>query len=232
MIRNGEFDGIRFSTGRTRRTSGSGPDRRFPVQCVEVGAQSWTMKCSGTPGAGTPQPTRQRVQRLKARGLRGRLQLMVDCPVMRRPACWKAAAHRRSGPRLCPYLPNAGAGRSLLATWYHAGRLSAVALAEGVDQTMKLYRSSVSAASPSFVRAFKPQRSLQPGARSRRPYTRFGQLVQSACFLDAVRTALRRSLSQETPGAARAAPLYFTRFAPTQRQLRRIEKGVRVSAVR
>ena len=196
-IRNGEFDGIRFST-RPDTVEPQVLDLigDFPVQCVEVGTQSMDDEVLRHSRRGhTAADTTTAVQRLKARGYEVGLQLMVGLPgdeetrLLESGRC--IADLDPAFVRIYPTLVLAG---SLLATWYHEGRYRPLALDETVDQTMKLYRLFRQRGIPVIRTGLQPTKELTAGSTVvAGPYhPAFGQLVQSACFLDAVRTALRR----------------------------------------
>lgn len=195
-VRQGEFSGIRFSTR---------PDTvepvildligGFPVLCVEVGAQSMDDEVLRRSRRGhTAADTAAAVQRLKARGYEVGLQLMVGLPgddETRLLESGRLAADLRPAfVRIYPTLVLAG---SLLAVWYQEGRYRPLALAEAVDQTMKLYRLFRQRGIPVIRTGLQPTRELADGRTVvAGPYhPAFGQLVQSACFLEALRSALR-----------------------------------------
>jgi histone acetyltransferase (RNA polymerase elongator complex component) len=204
LIREGEFDGIRFST----RPDTIDPPAleligSFPVQCVEVGAQSMDDEVLRRSRRGhTAADTTTAVQRLKARGYEVGLQLMVGLPGDEEARLLETgrriAELKPAFVRIYPTLVLAG---SLLAEWYRAGRYRSLALSEAVDLTMKLYGLFRQRGIPVIRTGLQPSVELSAGTMVvAGPYhPAFGHLVQSACFLKAVRQALRRRpISRDT----------------------------------
>ena len=203
-VRRAEVDGIRFSTRpdtvnrKTLRLIAA-----FPVQTVELGAQSMDAEVLMLSRRGhTAADTLAAVELLKAAGYAVGLQVMVGLPgddAARLMETGRRIADLKPDfVRIYPTLVLAG---SILETWYRAGRYRPLEVEEAVEQTMPLYRLFRQHGIAVIRTGLQPTVELsREGAVAAGPFhPAFGHLVQSACFLDAVRNALcRKSVSGRT----------------------------------
>lgn len=197
-VHDGLLDGIRFST----RPDTVNPQvldliGAFPVKCVELGVQSMNDEVLRQSQRGhTAADTMAAVQRLRERGYDIGLQLMVGLPGD------DEAGLLESGRRIADLVP--GFVRiyptlvlcgSLLADWFHEGRYRPLALGPAVELSMKLYRFLRGRGIPVIRTGLQPTEDLAFGRGVvAGPYhPAFGELVQSACFLAAVRGELHRT---------------------------------------
>jgi histone acetyltransferase (RNA polymerase elongator complex component) len=197
-VDKGHLDGIRFST----RPDTVDPQTLdliadFPVRCVELGAQSMDDEVLRQSRRGhTADDTTAAVQRLKAGGYAVGLQLMVGLPGDEEKRLLETARRIADlSPAFVRIYPTLVLEGSLLAKWYLEDRYRPLPLDEAVDLCMKLYRFMRRNAIPVIRTGLQPTEDLVTGrGLLAGPYhPAFGDLVQSACFLAAVREALRRS---------------------------------------
>jgi histone acetyltransferase (RNA polymerase elongator complex component) len=198
FVQAGEVQGIRFST-RPDTVNRQTLDllQRFPVQAVELGAQSMDDTVLRFSRRGhTAADTSAAVYLLKDRGYEVGLQVMVGLPgddeVRLMETGRRIADLKPAFVRIYPTLVLTG---SLLETWYHEGRYRPLTLDEAVQQTKPLYRLFRERGIPVIRTGLQPTEDLAPGgAVVAGPFhPAFGHLVQSACFVDALRKALRRT---------------------------------------
>jgi histone acetyltransferase (RNA polymerase elongator complex component) len=196
-VHRGELDGIRFST-RPDSVDSRALDLidGFPITCVELGVQSMHDGVLRRSGRGhTAADTTTAVQRLRARGHKVGLQLMVGLPeddeVRLLETGQRIAALIPDFVRIYPTLVLLG---SVLAKWFREGRYRPLSLDEAVDLSMKLYLFFRQRGIPVIRTGLQPSEELASGRSViAGPYhPAFGHLVQSACYLEAVRGALRR----------------------------------------
>jgi histone acetyltransferase (RNA polymerase elongator complex component) len=196
FVQAGEVQGIRFST-RPDTINRQALDllECFPVQTVEVGAQSMdddVLACSRR--GHTAAATSAAAELLKDRGYEVGLQLMVGLPGDDEARLMETGRHiadlKPAFVRIYPTLVLAG---SLLETWYREGQYRPLSVAEAVQQTMPLYRLFRQRGIPVIRTGLQPTEEITPGgAVVAGPFhPAFGYLVQSACFVDALRNALR-----------------------------------------
>jgi histone acetyltransferase (RNA polymerase elongator complex component) len=196
-IRKKELNGIRFSTRPdtvNRKTLGL--LSAFPVQTVELGAQSMDETVLKLSRRGhTAADTAAAVEMLKDAGYKVGLQVMAGLPGD------DAARLMETGRRIVELKPDfvriyptVVLAESMLETWYHAGRYQPLETEAAVKQTMPLYRLFRQQGIPVIRTGLQPTEELTTGgAVVAGPFhPAFGHLVQSACFLDAARNALRR----------------------------------------
>ncbi|MGE5256838.1 MAG: elongator complex protein 3 [Hyphomicrobiales bacterium] len=197
FVQAGEVQGIRFST-RPDTVNQQALDllENFPVQTVEIGAQSMdddVLTCSRRGHYAADTGTA--VNLLKDRGYEVGLQMMVGLPGDDRGRLMasglRIADLKPAFARIYPTLVLTG---SFLETWYHEGRYRPLTLDEAVQQTLPLYRLFRERGIPVIRTGLQPTEDLAPGgAVVAGPFhPAFGHLVQSACFMDALRDALRR----------------------------------------
>jgi histone acetyltransferase (RNA polymerase elongator complex component) len=204
FVRAGEVQGVRFST-RPDTVNRQTLDllKHFPVQTVELGAQSMDDDVLRRSGRGhTAADTSAAVDRLKDRGYEVGLQMMVGLPgddgARLMETGRRIAAFKPDFVRIYPTLVLAG---SLLETWYHEGRYRPLSVDEAVQQTMLLYRLFRQQGIPVIRTGLQPTEEITAGsAVVAGPFhPAFGHLVQSACFVDALSNALRRmAISHQT----------------------------------
>lgn len=204
LVQAGEAQGIRFST-RPDTVSRQALDllERFPVQTIEVGAQSMDDEVLRFSRRGhTAADTAAAVALLKDRGYEVGLQVMVGLPgddEARLMETGRRIADLKPGfVRIYPTLVLAG---SLLEIWYHEGRYRPLSVDEAVNQAAPLYRLFRQRGIPVIRTGLQPTEELAPGGAVKAGpfHPAFGHLVQSACFMDALRNALRcTAISHQT----------------------------------
>jgi histone acetyltransferase (RNA polymerase elongator complex component) len=204
FIRKGAVNGIRFSA----RPDTVNPKTltliaAFPVQTIELGAQSMDEEVLMLSRRGhTAADTSAAVETLKAAGYEVGLQVMVGLPgddADRLMETGRRIADLRPAfVRIYPTLVLAG---SILETWYHAGRYRPLGVEEAVKLTMPLFRLFRRRGIPVIRTGLQPTEEIATGgAVVAGPFhPAFGHLVQSACFLDAARNALRRMSVSRQP---------------------------------
>jgi histone acetyltransferase (RNA polymerase elongator complex component) len=191
-------DGIRISTRpdtvhpRTLKLISD-----FPVQTVELGAQSMNDDVLRLSRRGhTAAAVSSAVELLQGAGFEVGLQIMVGLPGDDREGLLETGrriAHLK--PDFVRIYPTVVLAGSLLESWYHAGRYRPLTVAEAVAWTAPLYRFFRQCAIPVIRTGLQITQDLVTrGSVVAGPlHPAFGHLVQNACFLDAVRNALRRS---------------------------------------
>lgn len=196
-ITAGDLDGIRFST-RPDTVDSQALDRigEFPVACVELGVQSMDDDVLRRSQRGhTAADTTAAVRMLKARGYEVGLQLMVGLPGDDEGRLMETGRRIADlGPAFVRIYPTLVLNGSLLAEWHRLGRYRALSLDEAVGLCMKLYRLLRQRGIPVIRTGLQPGADLAPGRGvSAGPYhPAFGDLVQSACYLEALRRTLHR----------------------------------------
>jgi histone acetyltransferase (RNA polymerase elongator complex component) len=196
-VNQGNLDGIRFSTRPdTIHSQTIDLIADFPVRCVELGVQSMDDEVLGQSCRGhTAADTTAAVQCLKAGGYAVGVQLMVGLPGDDEQRLLETAQRiadlKPAFVRIYPTLVLEG---SLLADWYRDGRYRPLALDEAVELSMKLYRFMRRHAIPVIRTGLQPTEDLANGRGvvAGPFHPAFGELVQSACFLSAIRDALRQ----------------------------------------
>lgn len=197
-VRNGDVNGIRFSTRPDT------VDQRmldilaaYPVQTVELGAQSMDDEVLRQSRRGhTPDDTVAAVERLRERGYEVGLQVMVGLPgddqARMMETGRRIAALAPNFVRIYPTLVLSG---SPLEAWYRHGRYRPLSIDTAVAHAAWLYRLFRAQGIAVIRMGLQPTRDLNPdGAVKAGPFhPAFGQLVQSACFLDALRRQLHRT---------------------------------------
>ncbi len=196
-VHRGELDGIRFST-RPDTVAAHTLDliSAFPIKCVELGAQSmdddvlrWSQR------GHTAADTTGAAQLLKAKGYEVGLQLMVGLPgddeVRLLETGRRVADLDPAFVRIYPTLVLDG---SPLAMWFRAERYRPLTLDKAVDLSMKVYRFFRQRGIPVIRTGLQASEDLAAGRGvvAGPFHPAFGHLVQSACYLAAVREALRR----------------------------------------
>jgi histone acetyltransferase (RNA polymerase elongator complex component) len=204
FIRIGQAAGLRFST-RPDTVNRQTLDllAHFPVQTVELGVQSMddgVLACSRR--GHTAADSLVAVKLLKGRGYEVGLQVMVGLPgddeARLMETGRRIAALKPAFVRIYPTLVLAG---SRLEAWYQEGRYRPLAVDEAVRQTMALYRLFRQHGITVIRTGLQPTEEISPaGAVVAGPFhPAFGYLVQSGCFADALRNALRcRSVPHRT----------------------------------
>ena len=207
LVRRERLDGIRFSTRPDSVTDATlAILDEYPVLTVELGAQSMSDPVLREAGRGhTSEDTVKAVTRLRERGYHVGLQLMVGLPG--EDADGLAETGRRIAllapdfVRIYPTLVLAG---SELERRFREDRYQPLSLDHAVALTAKLYRFFRANGIPVVRTGLQATRDLAPGGVVvAGPYhPAFGQLVQSACFREALLAALR-----QTPMAAASPSL-------------------------
>lgn len=204
FVRREGLDGIRFST----RPDSVSPDTLaliadHPVTTVELGAQSMSDRVLEQSGRGhTAADTASALRRLRERGYRVGLQVMVGLPgetsAELAETARAVAALAPDFVRIYPTLVLAG---SALERLFREGRYRPLNLEEAVALTAGVYRYWRARGIAVVRTGLQPTRDLAPGAAvvAGPHHPAFGELVQSVCFREALRAALRR---QPVSGAA------------------------------
>lgn len=197
-VHNGHLDGIRFST-RPDTVNSQVLDLidAFPVKCVELGAQSMNDEVLRQSRRGhTAADTVAAVQRLRDKGYDIGLQLMVGLPGDDEAGLLESGRRIADlGPAFVRIYPTLVLSGSPLARWFREGRYRPLSLDRAVDFSMKLYRFLRQRGIPVIRTGLQPTEDLAAGRGVvAGPYhPAFGELVQSACFLEAVRRELHRT---------------------------------------
>jgi histone acetyltransferase (RNA polymerase elongator complex component) len=196
-INERKLDGIRFST-RPDTIDSHSLDliNSFPIKCVELGVQSMDDDVLQQSRRGhTATDTVVAVRRLQARGYDVGLQLMVGLPGDDEARMMETGRRIASlNPAFVRIYPTLVLEGSLLATWFREDRYRPLSLNEAVDLSMKLYRFFRQRGIPVIRTGLQPSEglNLDSGMVAGPFHPAFGQLVQSACYLEAVRGALGR----------------------------------------
>jgi histone acetyltransferase (RNA polymerase elongator complex component) len=197
LVRWAELDGIRFST-RPDTVASHTLDliNAFRITCVELGAQSMDDDVLSRCRRGhTAADTTVAVQRLKARGYEVGLQLMVGLPGDDEVRLLETGRRIADlNPAFVRIYPTLVLDRSPLATWFHAGRYRPLGLDEAVELSMKVYRFFRQRGISVIRTGLQASEDLAAGRGvvAGPFHPAFGHLVQSACYLAAVREALQR----------------------------------------
>jgi histone acetyltransferase (RNA polymerase elongator complex component) len=195
-VSSAHLDGIRFSTRPdTVRSEVLDLIGAYPIKCIELGVQSMDDEVLRLSRRGhTAADTAAAVQQLKDRGYDIGVQLMVGLPGDEETSLLETG---RRVADLCPAFvriyPTLVLEGSVLAGWFRAGRYRPPSLEEAVNLSMKLYRFLRQRRIPVIRTGLQPTRDLVDGrGMIAGPFhPAFGEMVQSACFLDAVRRELR-----------------------------------------
>ncbi len=201
-------EGIRFSTRPDTVTPATlDPIVSFPVQTVELGAQSMNATVLRRSRRGhSAEDTCSAVEQLRAAGYEVGLQIMVGLPGDDRETLMETgrsiADLKPDFVRIYPTVVLAG---SRLESWYHEGRYRPLTVVEAVALTAPLYRYFRQRGIPVIRTGLQPTSDLMTGhAVVAGPlHPSFGHMVQSACYLEAVRNALRRA-----PAVARTLEIF------------------------
>lgn len=195
-VHRAELDGIRFST-RPDTVGSRTLDliNAFPITCVELGVQSMDDDVLRQSHRGhTAADATVAVQRLKGKGYEVGLQLMVGLPgddeVRLLETSRRIADLSPAFVRIYPTLVLDG---SPLAMWFRAGRYRPLCLDEAVELSMKVYRFFRQRGISVIRTGLQASEELVAGRGviAGPFHPAFGHLVQSACYLAAVREALR-----------------------------------------
>jgi histone acetyltransferase (RNA polymerase elongator complex component) len=207
FVRQERLDGIRFSTRPDSVTAATLTTiADYPVLTVELGAQSMSdivLRESGRDH--TAEQTGNAVTLLRERGYRVGLQIMVglpgEDPDISAETGRRIAALAPDFVRIYPTLVLAG---SELERRFHEGRYQPLSLDQAVARTAGLYRFFRARRIPVIRTGLQATRDLAPGGAvvAGPHHPAFGQLVQSACFRQALLVALR-----QTPIAGRAVTM-------------------------
>jgi histone acetyltransferase (RNA polymerase elongator complex component) len=215
-VSEARLDGIRFST-RPDTVSAETLDLigAYPVKCVELGVQSMNDDVLRRSRRGhSAADTETAVRRLKDRGYDVGVQLMVGLPGD------EAASLLDTGRRvagLCPAFvriyPTLVLEGSLLAHWFREGRYRPLSLEEAVGLSMKLYGCLRQRRIPVVRTGLQPTADLADGRGviAGPFHPAFGQLVQSACYLDAIRREIGRRPSTGATIELRVHPREISR---------------------
>lgn len=142
FVESGRVDGIRFSTRPdTVRKETIGAIRRYPVETVEIGAQSMNDAVLRASGRGhSSDDTRSAVSLLRDAGYEVGLQMMVGLPGdTSERVMTTGAAIVRLNPDFVRIYPTLVLRGSSLARWYRAGRYRPLALRAAVSLVRRLY---------------------------------------------------------------------------------------------
>jgi histone acetyltransferase (RNA polymerase elongator complex component) len=189
FIHDGRIDGIRFSTRPETITD----DRlnliaAFPVQAVEVGAQSMDDRVLQRIQRGhTAKDTETALRRLKARHYAVGLQVMVGLPG-EDDASSVHTGEQVAGlqPDFVRIYPTVVLQNSLLAEWYRQGTYTPLTLQEAVQRSKRLVRMFLEKNIPVVRLGLQHAENLVFGSGIvAGPYhAAFGELVYSELFFD------------------------------------------------
>jgi histone acetyltransferase (RNA polymerase elongator complex component) len=191
----GRVAGLRLSTRPDTVT----PERLdalsgTPVRTIEVGVQSLDDRVLRRSGRGhSAQTAVEAVRRLRARGFRVGVQLMLGLPGDHGGAALETAQRVVSlQPDFVRLYPTLVLGGSPLADRYARGRYRPLSLEEAVALTQRLYVRFTRHGIPVIRMGLPPGDGLNaPGALVAGPHhPAFGELVLSACFRDMALAAL------------------------------------------
>ena len=191
LVCDARLDGIRFST-RPDTVSPQALDliAAYPVKCVELGVQSMDDEVLRRSRRGhTAADSDAAARRLKDRGYETGVQLMVGLPSDTAAGLLETARRIADlNPACVRIYPTLVLEGSLLAEWFRAGRYCPPTLEEAVDLGMKLYRFLRQRRVPVIRTGLQPTENLtQGGGVIAGPFhPAFGELVQCACWLDAI----------------------------------------------
>ena len=211
LVRRERLDGIRFSTRPDSVTDATlAILADYPVLTVELGAQSMSDPVLRESGRGhTAEDTVKAVTRLREHGYRVGLQLMVGLPG--EDADGLAETGRRIAllapdfVRIYPTLVLAG---SELERRFREDRYQPLSLDRAVALTARLYRFFRANGIPVVRTGLQATPDLAPGGAvvAGPHHPAFGQLVQSACFREALLAALRQTPIAAASAVAARAP--------------------------
>lgn len=196
-VHRAELDGIRFSTRPDTVTSQTlDLINAFPIRCAELGVQSMDDDVLRRSRRGhTAADTTVAVQRLKSRGYEVGLQLMVGLPGDDERRLLETGRRIADlNPAFVRIYPTLVLDESPLAMWFHTGRYRPLSLDEAVDLSMKVYRLFRQRGISVIRTGLQASEDLgvARGVIAGPFHPAFGQLVQSACYLAALREELHR----------------------------------------
>jgi histone acetyltransferase (RNA polymerase elongator complex component) len=190
------LDGIRFSTRPDTVQPGTlDLIGAYPVKCVELGVQSMDDDVLRQSRRGhTAADTEAAVRRLRERRYTTGIQLMVGLPGDGEAGLLETGRRvAELGPAFVRIYPTLVLEGSPLASWYRNGRYHPPSLQQAVDLCMKLYRFLRQRRIDVIRTGLQPTEELAygRGVIAGPFHPAFGDLVQSACCLDAIQRELR-----------------------------------------
>jgi histone acetyltransferase (RNA polymerase elongator complex component) len=194
-IRNGQAQGIRFSTRPdTIDEKRLALIRNYPVSTIEIGAQSMNAAILTALRRGhSPEDTTRAMDLLKNTGCRIGLQMMVGLPGESKQVAL-TSAHQIAGlapdfVRIYPCLVLRG---SPLAHWYAQGRFAPMSLEESVSLVKRIYLIMAGKDIAVIRMGLQPTAELNTGAGVLAGpfHPAYGELVHSSLWMDALHKTL------------------------------------------
>lgn len=190
-VRTGEVDSLRCSTRPDTITGGTlDTIAGYPVSTVELGVQSMDDDVLALCRRGhTSRDTITAVARLKARGIRIGLQIMVGLPGDDRTGCLETARRVADlGPDFVRIYPTVVLKNSLLTQWYRQGKFEPLGLEQSVTLVKKLYLYFRKNRIPVIRMGLAPSDDFDTASEivAGPFHPAFGHLVHSEIFLDRV----------------------------------------------
>ena len=200
FVRDGQVDGIRFST-RPDTINQRSLDiiRDYPVSTVELGVQSMDDRILVLAGRGhSASDTIRAVEHLKERQFGIGLQMMVGLPGDDDTGALTTAQRIADlGPDFVRIYPTLVVANSRLAGWYQSGDYTPLTLEEGVSLVKKIYLKFLKAGVDVIRMGLQASEDLEDGTTVLAgPYhPAFGHLVHSEIFLDMAVSAIESTNS-------------------------------------
>ena len=195
FIRNGQVDGIRFST-RPDTINERSLDmiKDYPVSTVELGVQSMDDQVLALAGRGhSATDTVHAVERLKERHFSIGLQMMVGLPGDDETGALTTAQKIADlAPDFVRIYPTLVVANSRLAGWYKSGDYAPLSLEEGVTLVKKIYLKFKKAGIDVIRMGLQASEDLEDGTTvlAGPHHPAFGHLVHSEIFLDMAISAI------------------------------------------
>ena len=195
FIRNGQVDGIRFST-RPDTINDRSLDmiKDYSVSTVELGVQSMDDQVLALAGRGhSATDTVHAVERLKERHFSIGLQMMVGLPGDDETSALTTAQKIADlAPDFVRIYPTLVVANSRLAGWYKSGDYAPMSLEEGVTLVKKIYLKFKKAGIDVIRMGLQASEDLDDGTTvlAGPHHPAFGHLVHSEIFLDMAISAI------------------------------------------
>ena len=204
FVRDGQVDGIRFST-RPDTINERSLDiiKDYPVSTVELGVQSMDDHVLDLAGRGhSASDTVRAVELLKERRFSIGLQMMVGLPGDDETGALTTAQKIIDlGPDFVRIYPTLVVANSRLARWYKSGDYTPLSLEKGVRLVKKIYLKFIEESIDVIRMGLQASEDLEDGTTVLAgPYhPAFGQLVHAEIFLDMAISAIESaSFGKET----------------------------------
>ena len=195
FIRNGQVDGIRFSTRPdTINDRSLNMIKDYSVSTVELGVQSMDDQVLALAGRGhSATDTVHAVERLKERHFSIGLQMMVGLPGDDETSALTTAQKIADlAPDFVRIYPTLVVANSRLAGWYKSGDYAPMSLEEGVTLVKKIYLKFKKAGIDVIRMGLQASEDLDDGTTvlAGPHHPAFGHLVHSEIFLDMAISAI------------------------------------------